>query len=232
MTNSSAIELRGVSKVYETGGLGRVIALDHVDLTIAGGSSTALVGPSGSGKSTLLHIVGAMDRADSGSVRVAGLDLNSLSVAEQVAYRRTVGFVFQRFHLLPALTALENVAAPLLPYREQKNKFERGLDLLGAVGLEDRATAFPSQLSGGEQQRIAIARALINEPGLLLADEPTGNLDSNTGAEVVELLLSLRGEARVTVLIATHNAQVAARCDKIVQLEDGRIEAPAGRAAL
>jgi putative ABC transport system ATP-binding protein len=183
----------------------------------------AITGPSGSGKSTLLHLVGAMEAADGGRIVVAGYEVTSLSRREQAAYRRRIGFVFQRFHLLAALTALDNVAAPLLPYRTSFDKHERAAELLRAVGLGDRADSLPSELSGGQQQRVAIARALVNDPILLLADEPTGNVDSQTGREIMDLLLELRRERGMTVIVATHDPVMATRCDRIVRLLDGRV---------
>jgi putative ABC transport system ATP-binding protein len=174
------VEIGGVSKRYASDG--QVVgALEQIQLSVAEGEVVALAGPSGSGKSTLLHVIGAMDSPDAGSLQVGGREVTALSRGEQAAYRRTIGFVFQRFHLLPALNVRDNVAAPVLPYRTAYDKFARASELLAAVGLGDRAHSLPSRLSGGEQQRVAIARALINEPGLLLADEPTGNLDSVTG---------------------------------------------------
>ncbi len=143
--------------------------------------------------------------------------------SQQTAYRRTIGFVFQRFHLLPALSVLDNVAAPVLPYRTPFDKLRRARELLEAVGLGERGSSFPSRLSGGEQQRVAIARALINEPGLVLADEPTGNLDSSTGAEIMDLLVGLRRDRGLTVIVATHDPVVAARGNRIVRLRDGRV---------
>jgi putative ABC transport system ATP-binding protein len=156
-------------------------------------------------------------------VRVGPYEVTALAPAEQVRYRRRIGFVFQRFHLLPALTALDNVAAPLLPYRSEFDKQERARELLAAVGLRGREGALPAELSGGEQQRVAIARALINEPFLLMADEPTGNLDSQTGTEIIDLLLQLRERHGMTVIVATHDSVVASRCDRIVRLLDGRV---------
>jgi putative ABC transport system ATP-binding protein len=200
-----------------------ITALDGVTLEVAPGSAVAVWGPSGSGKSTLLHLIGALDRPDGGTLHVGGQDLRALSRRELAAYRRTVGFVFQRFNLLPALTALDNVMAPVLPYRVAFDKRARARELLAAVELAGRESALPSRLSGGQQQRVAIARALINQPAVLLADEPTGNLDSATGAEIVELLLGLRAERGTTVLVATHDSQVAARCDRVVALRDGRV---------
>ncbi|MBA3736831.1 MAG: ABC transporter ATP-binding protein, partial [Actinobacteria bacterium] len=183
-------------------------------------------------KSTLLHLVGAMDAADEGEIVVGDRRVTSLSRGEQVEYRRRIGFVFQRFHLLPALTALDNVLAPVLPYKTEFDKDSRGRELLAAVRLGDRENALPSELSGGEQQRVAIARALVNDPILLLADEPTGNLDSQTSSEIVELLLEVRRARAMTVFIGTHDALVASRCDRIVRLLDGRIvdeiEVPTG----
>ncbi|KHD75324.1 ABC transporter [Actinoplanes utahensis] len=185
------------------------------------GTSVALTGPSGSGKSTLLHLIGAIERLDAGSIVVGGREIGGLSGKELAAYRRTVGFVFQRFHLLPALTALDNVIAPVLPFRTAFDKRQRALELLDLVGLKDRAGALPSQLSGGQQQRVAIARALVNDPPLLLADEPTGNLDSRTGESIVDLLLSLRDDRGATVVVATHDPGLAERCDGSLRLRDG-----------
>src|SRR5689334_12360348 len=161
-----------------------------------------------------------MDRPDEGTVVVDG---KSLTNRQLDAHRRRVGFVFQRFHLLPALTVLDNVLAPVLPRRVDFDRRERATELLEAVGLADRADALPSELSGGQQQRVAISRALVNRPGLLLADEPTGNLDSVTGREIIDLLLSLRERYGMTMLVATHDPEVAANCDRIVRLHDGRI---------
>ncbi len=220
--SGARVEVTGLAKRYSSGGAS-VTALDGVDLIVAAGALVAIAGPSGSGKSTLLHMIGAMDRPDTGSVRVGEWKVTSLSRQEQVGYRRQIGFVFQRFHLLPALTALDNVAAPLLPYRTDFDKHERARDLLAAVGLGGREAALPWELSGGEQQRVAIARALVNEPILLMADEPTGNLDSQTGTEIIELLLGLRRRRGMTVIIATHDPVIASRCDRIVRLLDGRV---------
>jgi putative ABC transport system ATP-binding protein len=214
--------LQDVCKRYETERQA-VVALDEVSLAVGETEVVAVTGPSGSGKSTLLHVVGAMDRPDSGIVHVDGFDVTGLSRAEQASYRRRIGFVFQRFHLLPALTALDNVVAPLLPYKTEFDKFERGRELLAGIGLAARETALPSRLSGGEQQRVAIARALINDPGLLLADEPTGNLDSATGGEIVQLILDLRAERGMTVIVATHDPVVASRCERVVRLRDGAV---------
>jgi putative ABC transport system ATP-binding protein len=220
--SGAQVEVVGVTKRY-TSGAASVTALDGVDLSIAPGALVAVAGPSGSGKSTLLHLVGAMDVADTGTIRVGNHDVTSLSRTEQVAYRRRIGFVFQRFHLLPALTVLDNVAAPLLPYRTDFDKHERAAQLLAGVGLAGREESLPSELSGGEQQRVAIARALVNEPILLLADEPTGNLDSQTGAEIMQLVVDLRAQRGMTVVVATHDSVIASRCDRVVRLLDGRV---------
>jgi putative ABC transport system ATP-binding protein len=216
------VEVRELAKRYATGET-TVAALDGIDLTADPGALLAIMGPSGSGKSTLLHLLGAMDVADAGEIVVGDWTVTALSRSEQVEYRRGIGFVFQRFHLLPALSALDNVLAPVLPYKVGFNKEARGRDLLAAVGLAGREAALPSELSGGEQQRVAIARALVNDPMLLLADEPTGNLDSETGTEVIELLLNLRQQRGMTVFIGTHDAVVASRCDRLVRLLDGRV---------
>jgi putative ABC transport system ATP-binding protein len=200
-----------------------LVAVNDVSLSVAAGTAVALTGPSGSGKSTLLHLIGAIERSDGGIIEVSGQRVTGLSGRALAAYRRRIGFVFQRFHLLPALTALDNVMAPLIPFRTEFDKAARARELLALVGLADRTSALPSQLSGGQQQRVAIARALINQPVLLLADEPTGNLDSETGTAIVDLLLSLRDERGMTLIMATHDADIAARCDRVVHLRDGRL---------
>jgi putative ABC transport system ATP-binding protein len=181
------------------------------------------MGRSGSGKSTLLHLLGAMDTPTAGRITVNDQHLETLTRPEAARYRRTVGFVFQRFHLLAALSALDNVLAPTLPIRHQPDQEPRALRLLQRVGLDQRPDALPSQLSGGQQQRVAIARALINQPGLLLADEPTGNLDTTTGTEILDLLLDLQREDGTTIIIATHDPTIAARCTRVIQLTDGQI---------
>jgi putative ABC transport system ATP-binding protein len=214
------VELDDVSKHYAAAS---ITALDNVTLSIEPGAVVGLTGPSGSGKSTLLHVVGAMDVPDSGRIAVGERDVTTLDRKQQTVYRRTIGFVFQRFHLLPALSVHDNVVAPVLPYRVEFDKFARAKELLADVGLAGREDSLPSHLSGGEQQRVAIARALIKDPMLLLADEPTGNLDSQTGAEIMELLLGLRDRRGMTVIVATHNPRIAARCDRVVRLLDGRL---------
>jgi putative ABC transport system ATP-binding protein len=215
--------LKGVRKSFPLPGGEPLVAVDDVSLSLDAGTAVALTGPSGSGKSTLLHLVGAIEKSDEGIIDVAGQRVTGLSGRALAAYRRRVGFVFQRFHLLPTLTALDNVMAPLIPFRTDFDKAARARELLAMVGLADRSSALPSRLSGGQQQRVAIARALINQPVLLLADEPTGNLDSQTGTAIVDLLLGLRDEHGTTLIMATHDAEIAARCDRAVHMRDGRL---------
>jgi putative ABC transport system ATP-binding protein len=217
------VELEAVSKRYRLSEGVSISALEEVTLSVPAGMIAAITGPSGSGKSTLLHVVGAMDGPDSGRIRVGHTEVTKLSRKAATEYRRKIGFVFQRFHLLAAVTALDNVAAPLLPYKTDFDKHERAQELLDAVGLGARSDSLPSKLSGGQQQRVAIARALVNDPHLLLADEPTGNLDSQTGVEILELILRLRAERGMTVLIATHDPLVATRCDRVIRIRDGQI---------
>ena len=227
MTNSTgasaAIELRGVCKSYGIAKDRQVRAADDVSITIAAGSFVALTGASGSGKSTLLHLIGAIERLDSGTILNGGTTVTTLRGAALAGYRRTIGFIFQRYNLLPALTALDNVIAPVLPYRTTFNKRERGRQLLAAVGLAGREQSLPAKMSGGEQQRVAIARALINTPSLLLADEPTGNLDSANATEILQLLARLRQEHTMTVLLATHDPQIAAHSERLIRLRDGAV---------
>jgi putative ABC transport system ATP-binding protein len=218
-----ALELRGVTKRYGTGQGGQVTAADAVTFTIEAGAFAALTGASGSGKSTMLHMIGAIERPDSGTIISDGTQVTALRGNALADYRRTVGFVFQRYNLLPALTALDNVLAPVLPYRTGWDKGDRARQLLTAVGLTGRERSLPSRMSGGEQQRIAIARALINTPALLLADEPTGNLDSATAAGILDLLARLRAEHHMTILLASHDPQVAARAERVIRLRDGAV---------
>jgi putative ABC transport system ATP-binding protein len=217
------IDLEAVEKVYgkETG---RVCALTGVDLQIERGEYVALLGPSGSGKSTLLQIVGCLDRPTTGRYRLDGVDVGQLDVNAMADVRnQRLGFVFQRFHLLPRATALENVALPLRFAKvDSKQRLQRAEALLERVGLADRMTHRPSEMSGGQQQRVAIARALANEPPLVLADEPTGNLDSKSGQDIVELLESLCAEGK-TVIVVTHDQVLAERTKRIVRLLDGKI---------
>jgi putative ABC transport system ATP-binding protein len=218
-----SLALDHVAKRYGIGKDRQVTAADNVSLTIRAGEFVALTGASGSGKSTLLHLIGAIERPDSGTVTVNGAEVTALRGGPLAAYRRTVGFVFQRYHLLPALTALDNVLAPVLPFRTSWSKRDRARELLKAVGLAAREQSLPARMSGGEQQRVAIARALVNSPSLLLADEPTGNLDSRNAAEILDLLAELRGQSAMTIILATHDAQIAARCDRLIRLRDGAV---------
>jgi putative ABC transport system ATP-binding protein len=220
---TAALELRGVCKRYGTGQGEQVTAAADVTFSVERGAFVALTGASGSGKSTMLHMIGALERPDSGVIMAGGTEVTALRGAAQADYRRTVGFVFQRYNLLPGLTALDNVIAPVLPYRTGWDKRERARELLAAVGLSGRERSLPSRMSGGEQQRIAIARALINTPTLLLADEPTGNLDSAHAGEILDLLTRLRAEHQVTILLASHDPQVAARSERLIRLRDGAI---------
>ncbi|MGI9185771.1 MAG: ABC transporter ATP-binding protein [Solirubrobacteraceae bacterium] len=208
---------------YRIGDELTITALDRVSLRVTAGSAVALSGPSGSGKSTLLHLIGALDRPDEGTVTVGGVELGGLKARELAAHRRRVGFVFQRFNLLPALTVLDNVTAPVLPVRTRFDKTQRARELLAAVGLQGRERQMPAKLSGGEQQRVAIARALINRPPVVLADEPTGNLDSRNGEAIMDLLMGLRQREGITVVIATHDIAIASRCDRVVRIVDGAL---------
>jgi putative ABC transport system ATP-binding protein len=219
----ASVELRGICKSYGIGKDRLVRAADDVSLTVGAGAFVALTGTSGSGKSTLLHLIGAIERPDSGAIISSGQDVTALRGGALAGYRRTVGFVFQGYHLLPALTALDNVIAPVLPYRTSFNKRERGRELLAAVGLAGREHSLPAKMSGGEQQRVAIARALVNAPVLLLADEPTGNLDSANAGEILQLLAGLRDDREMTIMLATHDPQVAARADRLIRLRDGAV---------
>lgn len=217
------VEVSGLIKSF-TAGEAAITAVDHADLRIEAAETLALTGPSGCGKSTLLHLLGAIESADAGRIRVGDVVVTTARRRELADYRSTVGFVFQRFHLLPALTARDNVIAPLLARRgDRAAQSARADELLAAVGLGGRGDSLPSQLSGGQQQRVAIARALIGSPVLLLADEPTGNLDSATGKEIVELLLELNETQGTTMVVATHDPAIARRCGRVASLLDGKI---------
>jgi putative ABC transport system ATP-binding protein len=217
-------ELRGVTKSYGEGA-SRVDAVRDLDLTIDAGEFVAVVGPSGSGKTTLLQLLGGLDRPSSGAILFEGRDLAALRESELTRLRLdTIGFVFQQFNLIPTVTAGENVELALAPRRiPAAERAERVAELLGAVGLGARGHHLPSQLSGGEQQRVAIARALANEPRVLLADEPTGNLDSATGKEIVNLLRLLSDDRDQTVVLITHDVGAAADARRVIRMHDGRI---------
>jgi len=220
------LSARGLAKSYAMGKR-TLEVLRGVSLDVARGDFLAVRGASGAGKSTLLHLLGGLDSPNAGDIFFAGKNLAKLSNGELAALRNArIGFVFQAYHLLPELDALENVCLPARMARMPAAQAEaRGRDLLARVGLKDRVDHRPYELSGGEQQRVAIARALINEPDLILADEPTGNLDSHTGEEIIELLCSLRAERNATLVIATHGERMAALAPKVIELVDGQIKA-------
>ncbi len=220
------VEVRGLVKSY-TGPGGRLEVIRGLDLDIAQGEMVAIVGASGVGKSTLLHVIGGLDALDGGMVRIGDASIDQMDDEARVRFRNQhVGFVFQFHHLLPEFTAIENVAMPLFiagrPGREAKTRAE---ELLGRVGLQHRLEHRPGALSGGEQQRVAVARALVCRPAVLLADEPTGNLDETTGADLQRLLRDMHREHGLTSIIVTHNPTLAASCDRIVRLEGGRLVA-------
>jgi putative ABC transport system ATP-binding protein len=216
------IELRGVGKTYVRPAGDAVRALDDVSLRIERGEFVAVVGSSGSGKSTLMNVLGLLDRPSEGSYRLEGEDVAGLGVDAQARLRnRRIGFVFQAFHLLPRTSALENVELPLL-YSDRTDGAGRGRRALEAVGLADRVDHRPSELSGGQQQRVAIARALVNEPDLLLADEPTGNLDARAALDLMALFQSLNRTGR-TIVLVTHDPALAGHCGRVARIEGGRI---------
>ncbi|RII29795.1 MAG: lipoprotein-releasing system ATP-binding protein LolD [Geobacter sp.] len=223
MTN--LLEVHGLCKTYSTGS-NRVEVLKGIDLDLAQGTTTALVGASGAGKSTLLHILGALDRPSAGTVQYGGQDLFRKSDRELALFRnKSIGFVFQFHHLLPEFTALENVMMPALIARIAKNKAKAmAEELLADVGLSQRLTHRPGELSGGEQQRVAIARALVLSPELLLADEPTGNLDMKTSEGVHAVLAELQRKKGLTLVVVTHNEVLASAMGRVVRLADGRLE--------
>lgn len=217
------IELKNATKTYEMGGE-KISALDHVDLKVNKGDFIAVVGPSGSGKSTLANIIGGLDQVDEGEVLVDGQNMAKYSDLALSSYRnKKIGFIFQSFNLQPMYTALENVTIPLIFSRMSSGeRKKRALECLKAVGLEDRINHKPSQLSGGQRQRVCIARALSNNPEIIIADEPTGNLDSKKGEEIVELLKKLN-QSGITLIIITHDVSVAKQADKILSIKDGRL---------
>jgi putative ABC transport system ATP-binding protein len=213
-------------------GASAVDVLKSVSLEVTQGEATGIVGPSGSGKSTLLMVIAGLERVDSGSVRIAGQVLNGLSEDRIAAFRgRNIGIVFQSFHLIPNMTALENVAVPL-ELAGRRDPFGAALRELEAVGLADRVTHYPGELSGGEQQRVAIARALAPEPRILIADEPTGNLDQATGRQIADLLFAEARERGMTLVLVTHDLALASRCARQVAMRSGRIETAAERLAV
>jgi len=224
------ISLKDVSLSLD-GNAGRVDILHQINLDVLSGETLGLVGPSGSGKSSLLMLMGGLERASSGQVQVLGQDLSPMNEDQLARFRRgTMGVVFQSFHLIPTLTAVENVATPL-ELAGHRDAHARALEELDAVGLAHRAGHYPAQMSGGEQQRVALARAAAPRPKLLLADEPTGNLDGSTGAAIIDLLFGLRDRHGATLVLVTHSNELAARCDRVIRLRDGHIETPAATGA-
>ena len=220
---SAAIALAGVNLSLGRGAA-RVHILKDIGLNIRRGEAIGLVGPSGSGKSTLLMVMAGLERPDTGSVEVAGIDLGELDEDGLARFRgRHVGIVFQSFHLIPTMTAIENVAVPL-ELAGAGEAFERAERELAMVGLAERLSHYPAQLSGGEQQRVALARALAPNPAILVADEPTGNLDESTGKQIIELLFAGHEERNTTLILVTHDPALAARCDRVLRLRSGRID--------
>ena len=219
------VDVRGLNKSYVVGAQ-NIHVLRDLDLNVAKGEMLAIIGASGVGKSTLLHLLGGLDRSDSGAVRVADADLTTMPAQELVAFRnRHVGFVFQFHHLMPEFDAAENVEMPMRIARLSRAEARRrAIDLLGLVGLGDRLLHRPAMLSGGEQQRVAVARALVMKPALLLADEPTGDLDENTAESLHQLLREMHAEHGLTSIIATHNPRLAAACDRVLSLEQGQLQ--------
>ncbi|CAB3799756.1 ABC transporter ATP-binding protein [Pararobbsia alpina] len=221
------IAVEGLRKVVRDA-TGELTILDDIGFTVMAGSSVAIVGASGSGKSTLLGLLAGLDTASSGSVRLFGEDLTRLDEDRRAALRSgRVGFVFQSFQLMPHLTALENVMLPLELRGETQHAVERATELLTRVGLKARTTHYPKHLSGGEQQRVALARAFVSEPDVLFADEPTGSLDAANGEAVINLMFELNRASGATLVLVTHDAELASRCDTTITIEAGRVRAPA-----
>lgn len=218
----SILNIRNVSKIYQSAGR-ELTVLNTINFSVSSGSTLAITGPSGSGKTTLLGLCAGLDRASSGTVELNGIVLDHLSEDERAAVRnRYVGFIFQNFQLLPTLTALENVMVPL-ELRGAKNIKAHAMELLDKVGLADRGHHYPVQLSGGEQQRVSLARAFSNTPTLLFADEPTGNLDAETSEKIIKLLFDLNKDAGTTLVIVTHDPELAARTNRVIKMKGGLI---------
>jgi putative ABC transport system ATP-binding protein len=220
----TAIELRDVEKEYDLGAI-KLHVLKEIKLKVKKSDIVAIMGPSGSGKSTMLHMLGCLDRPTRGKVIIDGVDVSRLNDDELAKIRREkIGFIFQFFYLIPSLTALKNVELPMTFIKSSaKDREKRAKELLKMVGLEDRMYHRPSQLSGGESQRVAIARALANNPQIILADEPTGNLDSKSGKEIMDILVKLNKERGVTLIIVTHDSSIARHAEKVINLKDGKI---------
>lgn len=224
MDNNLVVQVTDIVKTYEEG---RVRALAGVSLDIASGAFTGIAGPSGSGKTTLLNIIGALDVPDKGTVMIEGRNLESLNETKRTAIRREkIGFIFQQFNLVPVLTAHENVELPLeiLPGYKSSDRKKAALEMLKLVGLEGLENRFPNKLSGGEQQRVAVARALVKKPALILADEPTANLDTENGMAIVDLMKKMRDERGTAFILSTHDPRVIERVDVLVKMIDGRID--------
>jgi lipoprotein-releasing system ATP-binding protein len=221
---TALLRAEGVSRIYSSG-RARVTVFENLSVDIFEGEMVAIVGPSGAGKSTLLHLLGGLDRPNSGSIKLREFDIVKLADVDLARFRnREIGFIFQFHHLLPEFTALENVMMPLLiARRSEKPARERALSVLTSVGLSDRAVHRPGELSGGEQARVALARALVAEPRLLLADEPTGDLDGRTSESIHNLLKEVHASRMLTSVIVTHNERLAGICDRVLHLEDGRL---------
>lgn len=224
--NNLSLNVQGITKTYNTGKPNEVAVLQGIDLTVEKGEVVALVAPSGAGKSTLLHIAGLLDTPDQGTVEISGRDMTTLSDRKRTAVRRDeVGFIYQFHHLLPEFSALENIVLPQLANgASEADANKRAVELLTRVGIADRGAHRPAALSGGEQQRVAFCRALANAPTLLLADEPTGNLDPDTSDRVFDALMELVRGTGLSAVIATHNLELAARMDRMVRLTSGKLE--------
>lgn len=219
---SDVLEIKNLSKTYKSNNRDLTV-LSDINFQIKPGETVSIVGPSGSGKTTLLGLCAGLDQASTGNVKLYGNDLGSLNEDERALIRnQNVGFIFQNFQLIPTLTALENVTIPL-ELQGAKNVKQRALELLDRVGLKDRSTHYPNQLSGGEQQRVSLARAFSNEPKLLFADEPTGNLDGDTGDKIEELIFDLNKEKGTTLIIVTHDLELASRTQRVIKLKSGKI---------
>ena len=217
------LNVRELSKSYQSGGK-QLTVLDNINFSVGAGTTMSIVGPSGSGKTTLLGLCAGLDRSSHGVVELNGIQINELSEDQRALVRnKHVGFIFQNFQLMPTLTALENVMVPL-ELRKEKNIKLRAMDLLGKVGLSDRSHHYPVQLSGGEQQRVSLARAFSNEPQILFADEPTGNLDDETSSHIVKLLFDLNRESGTTLVLVTHNLELAGKTQRIIKLKGGKID--------
>lgn len=220
------IEIRGLSKSFEKPDEGKIEVLKNIDFDVAEGDFVAIVGPSGSGKSTLMNILGLLSQPDSGDYVLSGNNVSGLPAKQLAGLRnRTIGFVFQQFHLLPRTTSCENVELPLL-YSDETDAKSKAIEALCKVGLEDRLTHYPSELSGGQQQRVAIARALVNQPDIILADEPTGNLDEESVEQIMGIFKALN-KAGTTILFITHDTELAKRANRVVRIDKGRLETTA-----